>query len=424
MSIRTLLKYLVGNREAILQIGRTPGALWLGALFVLSAGFAREYDGKDLWAEPWHLAIPFAASLVTSFLLFLLVNGVARARGVGLQPFWPAYRVFLSLYWMTAPLAWLYAIPVERMASAGEAMQANLWLLGTVAVWRVALMTRVVSVLYGASAWATLFPVMLFADSVALGVLFLTPMPMFNIMGGVRLSEREEVILTVVFFFRIATFATWFVWFLGTMITLQGQRSWQYALAEARPVGAVNRSLWILGVCAIAVWLPLLPRTQPEQRLRHAVETDFSQRRIADAVGKMSAHRPDDFPPHWDPPPHVAYAEEGQLPLLDVLEVAIDPAVPAWIQDLYADKLENQMRDWSWFENHRADLGQLLTVLKRMPRGREVLLTNAESLHETKNHWPSQHPEDTDFALDADALLDWAGYKPPRPPGDRPPAAP
>jgi hypothetical protein len=416
MSISTVLKYLVGYREAILQIGRTPGALWLGALFVLSAGFAREYDGKDLWAEPWHLVVPFAASLATSFLLFSLVYGVARRRGIGEQPFLPAYRSFLALYWMTAPLAWLYAIPVERMLAPGDAMQANLWLLGTVAVWRVALMTRVVSVLYGASTWAALWPVMLFADSVALVALFLTPLPVFNVMGGVRLSEREQVIVTVVFFFSITSVATWLLWFLGTMRTLEGPRTWQYALAEARPVGKVSRPLWILGGCTIAVWLPILPRTQPEQRLRHAVEMDFSERRIADAVSKMSAHRLADFPPHWDPPPHVAYAEEDQLPLLDVLEVAIDPGVPAWIQDIYADKLENQMRAWSWFENHRTDLGRLLTILQRMPRGQEALLANADRLDEAKLYWPQQHPEDKDFAIDAEALLDWAGYKPPREP--------
>ena len=141
MSIITLLKFLVGNREAILQIGRTPAVLWLGGLFVLSAGFAREYDGKDLLAEPWHLAIPFAASLATSFLLFCLVYAIALARGIDRQPFLNAYRSFLTLYWMTSPLAWLYAIPVERMYSAGDAMRANLWLLGIVALWRVALMT-------------------------------------------------------------------------------------------------------------------------------------------------------------------------------------------------------------------------------------------------------------------------------------------
>ena len=40
MSIATLFKYLLGSRAAISEIARTRRALYLGALFVLSAGLA------------------------------------------------------------------------------------------------------------------------------------------------------------------------------------------------------------------------------------------------------------------------------------------------------------------------------------------------------------------------------------------------
>ena len=262
-----------------------------------------------------------------------------------------------------------------------------------------------------------MWPVMLFADSVALAVLFLTPVPVFNIMGGVRLSEREQIIVFTVYSFRIASVATWFIWLLGTLIVQTGPLNWRYVLADELPKGQgkISPSLWGLAAAAICVWLVILPRTQPEQRLRHAVETDFSQRRIADAVHKMSGHRPEDFPRHWDPPPYVAYAEEGQLPLLDVLEVVIDPAVPAWIQDVYAEKLENQLREWSWFETHRADIPRLLAVLKRMPRGREIVLVFADNLHNAKKYSPERYPDDAEFVGEFDRLLDWAGYKPQEP---------
>ena len=114
MSISTLLRFLVGERQAILRIAETPAAVGFGLLLVLSAAFAREYDGEDLMHAPWHLVLPAAASLITSALLFSLVRLVSwRTR-----PEWSAvpgaYRSFLGVYWMTAPLAWLYAIPVER----------------------------------------------------------------------------------------------------------------------------------------------------------------------------------------------------------------------------------------------------------------------------------------------------------------------
>lgn len=63
MRLVTWLNYLLGRTRAILEIARCEAALWIGLLFALSAGFAREYDGEDLWHEPWHLAVPLVASL-------------------------------------------------------------------------------------------------------------------------------------------------------------------------------------------------------------------------------------------------------------------------------------------------------------------------------------------------------------------------
>ena len=53
MTIRTLLRYLVGDHQAILDLAATRWTLVVGFLFVLSAGFAHEYDGQDLRREPW-----------------------------------------------------------------------------------------------------------------------------------------------------------------------------------------------------------------------------------------------------------------------------------------------------------------------------------------------------------------------------------
>jgi hypothetical protein len=47
VSLATLLRYLSGDREAILTIARSRCSLWLGLVFVLSAGLARECDGEN-----------------------------------------------------------------------------------------------------------------------------------------------------------------------------------------------------------------------------------------------------------------------------------------------------------------------------------------------------------------------------------------
>ena len=110
--VGTLARYLAGGREAILTIASSRHALWLGLLFVLSAGFAREYDGEDLLHEPGHLLLPLGASLVSSLLLFGVLS-LGRATEEGEPPWGLRYLSFLGLFWMTAPLAWLYAVPYE-----------------------------------------------------------------------------------------------------------------------------------------------------------------------------------------------------------------------------------------------------------------------------------------------------------------------
>jgi hypothetical protein len=81
MRIATICRYLLGNREAILTLSRDPWTLRIGLLFVLSAGFAREYDQEYLVAKPWVLLVPLAASLAASFLLFQLVYFAAKKKG-------------------------------------------------------------------------------------------------------------------------------------------------------------------------------------------------------------------------------------------------------------------------------------------------------------------------------------------------------
>src|SRR5688500_7580372 len=110
LSAFTLPLYLLGIRSGILRVAESRAALWVGLLFVLSAGFAREYDGVDLLHEPWHLALPLIASLGTSLVLYVLVYLAAYNRGVTELGFLDGYRTLLTFYWWTAPLAWLYAI--------------------------------------------------------------------------------------------------------------------------------------------------------------------------------------------------------------------------------------------------------------------------------------------------------------------------
>jgi hypothetical protein len=76
-----LFMFLLGRRTAIIQCWQMPRAWVYGLILVLTAGLAREYDAEYLLAEPWHLLLPVAASLVTSFVLYLLIYVPASTMG-------------------------------------------------------------------------------------------------------------------------------------------------------------------------------------------------------------------------------------------------------------------------------------------------------------------------------------------------------
>ena len=80
MKASVLPRFLLGSRDAITQIAVSPSALLIGALFTVSAGFAREYDGEDLLHEPWHALRPLGASLLSGTVLFGLIHGICSSR--------------------------------------------------------------------------------------------------------------------------------------------------------------------------------------------------------------------------------------------------------------------------------------------------------------------------------------------------------
>ncbi|MFO0947493.1 MAG: hypothetical protein U1D30_16475 [Planctomycetota bacterium] len=363
MRVTTLVGFLFGFRNSVLAVANCRQAAWLGLLFVISAGFAREYDAEDLLHDPWYLLLPVAASLVTSLILFLLVelrfsrrakteDGMDSAEPSAALPqrrwFWikrSRYRSFLGLYWMTAPLAWLYAIPVERFLDAGDSARANLSLLGIVALWRVLLMSRVVSIIYRQTQIAALFVVLLFGDSIALAVLWLTPLPIFNIMGGIHLSEAESTILSTSLMVMFIGAVSWPVWLGGTvlysLIYPEHREPWRDVDFESTHSPRVSNGAWFLGAASILVWSVVLPFTQPEQMYRRQVEIDLRTGRVHEAVTLMSSLRPADFPPHWDPPPRLGYGESEPSIIAVLLEIQKQDA-PPWVRDLYWGKMNNQ----------------------------------------------------------------------------------
>lgn len=338
ITLGTLGMFLLGSRDAILSLAASRGTLWLGMTFVFSAAFAREYDGEDLLYEPWHLLLPLVASLVTSFILFGLTSLIGWCRHAGLHGFWSRYRTFVGLYWMTAPLAWMYAIPVERFLSAGDATTANLGFLACVSLWRVILITRILSILFNANVWQVLFIVMLFADSVALALVSRLDVQVLAVMGGVRLTAAEAALSGVkvlVMFFGSLSLPIWFV----VSATLASRRwsPWKWQINPASRSRSIPSSVCWFAAASVAVWCLPLPWTQTEQQLRGAAEREFRAGQYNEMLAGMSAHQQDDYPPHWDPPPRIGAKRERRR-IVNVVSAFTPDTVP-WVRAVFCEKL-------------------------------------------------------------------------------------
>ncbi len=345
MSPLLLPRYLAGSRDAILALAAHRWTPLVGVLLCLSAGLARSYDGEDLLHEPYHALRPLGAAFVGATLLFLVVHATAvlgrkpEKRGPGFR----GWFAFSGLYLMTAPLAWMYAVPWERLLDPVDAAKANLWTLGIVSLWRVVLISRVVQVLWGLSAAGAFVVVMLFADAAALIVLTQFDVPVINIMGGVRLEEREALINGVkamVLFLGLITSPIWLIAGVGTIL---GDRP-RFAFPPLG--GRPPRLALALAAASILLFTLPLPWTQPEQIARGRVDRLLAAGDAEAALRFVADRSPASFPPGWAPPRDGEYAYQwaGDSFVTPPDRAMAEGAPRSWATAIYAERLEDRLK--------------------------------------------------------------------------------
>ena len=377
MTVRRWLHFLLGREHAILAIARDRSALWIGLLLVLIAGLAREYDAEFLVAEPWHLLLAPAVSFTLSLLLYVPLRLRADSAEASLCG---GYRPFLSLFWMTAPLAWLYAIPYERFLSPGGAMSANLWTLAVVSLWRVLLCSRFVSVLTGRSFAASVVIVLTVANLVAQVALFFVPVPVIQFMGGVRLADDDLMLQSATLSFRFFGILAAPALLIAATVILSYRSAWHAPKAVER--SAIRRSGIAWFACGVAAMLLLaMLITQREQHARWQAERMLRQGQIAQGLDYMSGRSPSAFPPHWDPPPRVAYHNPNP-DLLDVLEVLQHSRTRGWARDLYLDKVYRKYGNPRFPEEHPLNEWDRVLSLLEKTEDRPALLNQVREARE------------------------------------------
>ncbi len=252
LTLRILGKFLIGDREGIETVAQCGKVILVAALFIVSAGLARNYDHHLLWEELLWIGGPFGMAFFSSGFIFCVLK-IFGGLDYPEEKF-GNYLSFLRCFLMTAPMAWLYGFPIEQWSGVLTASIFNFTVLMIVSFWRVALMIRVTSVLFGhhpARAFA------LIAIPASVEMFFATLVQSINIVGimsGVTLDEGEQFLLTAT---GIVTMGS-VVLFVIAIIVGCVSRKFQM-ISRRREMGKIkiSRMVWGLAVLATVGWLVL-----------------------------------------------------------------------------------------------------------------------------------------------------------------------
>jgi len=321
------------------------------------------------------------------------------------RSFWREYRGFLGLFWMTAPLAWFYAIPVERWCDSYRSAQLNLALLGVVSIWRVALLARILHVTTQAHAGRTTVWTLFAASLEVVVVMFVGAFSTLGEevvrgMSGMRNSPEEEMLLRVLS--EITSWAA--IVFLITGIGLFVARG--RGLARPLPEATQSRVPWVAPVLAVALWS--VAAIGPQKQLRNNFDYDrlVAAGRYDEAMTFLITRKPEEFSHYkrFAPDPYASEVWEHLAGCLD----RIDSDSPAWVRSRYLYHVEGALSHWvghGWNDHRLPVYISILEFLDRVPEGRAVKVR----LRERLEHLDSM--EDHDVSDEKDAQTQYLQFR-------------
>jgi hypothetical protein len=412
VTLKSIGLFLISDAGAIREVAREKASLFAGIVLVLSAGIAREYDQTYFFAEPHKYFEPLIISFFSCLIIYIFVAPLNRASvpenpdrpsGAPAPQSWIEFPQFLALFWMTAPIAWLYALPVERFLSPADAAKANIALLCIVAGWRVILMSRVISVLSKSSFSRALCSVLI----PAAGLVFLasvgTSLSLIRLMGGMQYSPEETVIA------RAAEFGFGASLIVG-FVTLIALATIKRSSEPGEPEAQVNGRFAVLELLIILViWTGLAVYSQPKLAM------SFEARRLLRDDPKallafLSQHSLKDFSPsHRLPPDPYGYAAFEELPQLFE---AMDGSEAPWVRDHYLKYLKILLGQDSFYYQSFHRLAGVAKGLEQIPEGRKWALEHAAMLRQAiakcmdRDYGPKKDLKDLTESLKRLGVLD------------------
>jgi hypothetical protein len=385
VNLRTLARYIFGDANAIRTVAIEKNSIWLGIGLVLLPAIARNYDQNFILETPLWLFGPLLFSFFSGTFLFWILRGfVSKHITVEIEE--PnqtdsPWRSFMGLFWMTAPVAWLYAIPVERFLTSYHAAVANLTLLAVVAMWRVFLMSRIVEVVHGVP-WPRAFGWVLVAASLEVilvvfcGWFFGGGMArsVLASMGGMRHAPEEQLVISALGFIWTGAWIVltacvvtlWLAKYSGTATPLP-------ALMKR---SAFSKSLFLLPIFWIAAAIP----AQLEQARFHAHSKLMKTERYEEALAHLSRFERRDFPAsrRIEPNPY-EYPVWKDLPRTTAL---LTTNTPMWIREVYLSHLSITFRHYMPRFHSAPDVAAMFSAIARLPQGREWMRMNETELEQ------------------------------------------
>jgi hypothetical protein len=424
MTLLDWFQFWVGDAAAIERLAGNPWTPAIGALFVLSAGLARNHDVHDLVDQSHRLFLPFAASLLAAAILYGVLRLITADALLSPVPFWS----LLGLFWLTAPLAWLYGLPYERIWPRETAAGWRRAALMVVSLARVTLITRCLVVLGQGDLAASLgiaagFLIPMGAIALMLtSALVLAPeerMPNVTMQAELRRSTarlgdgmamipRDDAEVPMPPGPRhagalehsagmdlgaaLGCGAGLLVAAFLVLLTLVLRNRWQ-PLPLAVNAAPPSAALWTFAIVANGFWLAMALWRQPVQRRRSNFVRRLQTEPLADVLRDLDRRTPGNFPPHWDPA--AVLAREPCLPrFVEALIESHKRSEASWVRTAFASRLERilprLLDHWNiWlFQDNRASETQLRTLerlyefLASHPAPAKLLAPHREYLHQ------------------------------------------
>jgi hypothetical protein len=180
-------------------------------------------------------------------------------------------------------------------------------------------------VLFGAPWWSAGVIVVAVADAILLVSLTVTPVPIFALMGGVMQDAAVRRLAAAAFVWHLLSVLALLPLLIALLVVARvRQRPW--LAPDLAPVRQALRPAVIAALVVLVTCSALLPRFQPAQRNRSAIERAHAAGdqegvvRLAVACGRAA------LPPDWHLPRATSSAAQVAR-----LSAASAPEVPDWV---------------------------------------------------------------------------------------------